>query len=104
MERIQNLHDVSAFYFFVFAFAYIAMVLGIRNGYLADFLLSIMRILDMPFAFIALIYGGSTLALQMNVRKEGDHKSSGLLLIIFTVCLLLFGIVAFINFGFPVAI
>lgn len=102
MEKIKNLHDVSSFYFFVLAFFYIGMTLALRNGYLADLFLGLMRILDLPFAFIALLYGGTTLALQLNFNQEGQVKSSGWVLIISIVCLLLFTSVAIINFAFPV--
>jgi len=75
------------------------MVLAFRNGYLADFFLSIMRILDIPFAFIALMYGGTTLALQLNMEKE--EGTSPWVIIIFAGGLLLFAGVVFVNFAFP---
>ena len=101
MEKIKNIHDASSFWFFVLAFLYMAMVLALRNGYLVDFLLSFMRILDLPFAFIALLYGGTTLVLQLNFDKAEDIENSGWTLVIFIICLLLLGFVAVMNFGFP---
>ena len=99
MGKIKNLHDVSALYFFFFAFLYIFMVLAFRNGLWADFFLSLMQILDMPFAFVSLMYGGTTLALQLDLERE--EGVSPWVLVIFAGCLLLFSVVAFANFAFP---
>ena len=101
MEKTKNLHDASSFWFFVLAFFYVAMVLAIRNGYLVDFFLSLMRILDLPFAFIALLYATTTLLLQLEFNKDGEVKNTGWFLIICIGCMILFGIVAVMNFGFP---
>jgi len=103
MYKLKNLQDASSFWFFVLAFFYVAMVLALRNGYLADFFLSLMRILDLPFAFIALLYGGTTLTLQLNFDQTDEMRSFGWMLSIFILCLLLFGAVIIMNFGFPVA-
>jgi len=99
MGKIKNLHDVSAIYFFILALAYVFMVLAFRNDYLADFFLSIMRILDIPFAFVALMYGGTTLALQLNLERE--EGTSPWVIIIFAGALALFAGVVFVNFAFP---
>jgi len=99
MGKIKNLHDVSAIYFFILALAYVFMVLAFRNDYMASFFLDIMRILDIPFAFVSLIYGGSTLALQLNMDRE--EGISPWVIIIFAGCLLLFAGVVFLNFAFP---
>lgn len=101
MDKIKNLHSVSAFYFFVLAMAYMIMVLAFRNGFLAEFFFAIMRILDIPFAFVSLLYGGTTLVIQINSNRREEEGSSPWVLVIFLVCLLLFGGVVFINFGFP---
>jgi len=101
MDKIKNLHGVSSFYFFVLALAYAVMVLALRNGFLADFFLAIMRILDIPFAFVSLLYAGTTLMLQINSGKDEESGMSPWVLVIFIVCLLLFGVVVFVNFAFP---
>jgi len=102
MDKIKNLHSVSSVYFFIFALAYAAMALAFRNDFLAEFFLDIMRISDIPFAFVSLLYGFSTLAMQMNVGKEDESNGiSPWFLIIITICLLMFGSVVFINFAFP---
>lgn len=97
--KIKNLHDISAIYFFLLAFFYVAMILAFRNDFMGEFVLSLMRILDIPFAFIALMYGGSTLALQLNMDRE--EGTSPWVIVIFAGCLLLFAGVVFMNFAFP---
>lgn len=102
MDKIKNLHSVSSVYFFIFALAYAGMAIAFRNDFLAEFFLDIMRISDIPFAFVSLLYGFSTLALQMNVGKaDEDRGLSPWFLVIITFCLLLFGGVIFVNFAFP---
>ena len=101
MDKIKSLHSVSSFYFFLFALAYAGMALAFRNGFLAEFFLDIMRILDVPFAFVGLLYGFSTLALQISTSREEDAGVSPWILVILVVCLLLFGGVVFVNFAFP---
>ena len=101
MDKIKSLHDVSSFYFFVLALAYVVMVLAFRNDFMADFFLAIMRILDIPFAFVSLLYGFSTLALQINTGRDPEAGISPWILVILVVCLMLFGGVVFVNFGFP---
>lgn len=104
IEDIKTVHELSAFWFFVFAFFYAAMVLALRNDYLASTFLSLMRTLDIPFAFISLLYGGSTLLLQVNSPQEEEIRHPLLTWVIMAVCLLLFSIVAFVNWLLPATI
>ena len=99
MSTTKNLHDVSANLFFVFAFLFIGAALAFRNQFHADAMIFLMRLLDIPFAFIGLLYGGSGLYLQVNEGKEDEGSVWGI--IIFALCLLLFGAVVFVNFAFP---
>ncbi len=104
MEKLKNLQDVSSFYFFVLAFLYIVMVLSIRNGFMTDVNLSMMRILDMPFALVGLLYGGSTLALQLSFDDMGEAKESAWTRGIFIGVFVLFGLVLLMNVAFPAQI
>ncbi|MBU0577832.1 hypothetical protein KJ742_05205 [Patescibacteria group bacterium] len=97
MSNIKNLHDVSAIYFFILAFIYVFAALAFRNGFMVDIATLAMRILDMPFALVALMYGGSTLYMQIS----DDETTSPWAMVIFAVCLILFGLVVFLNFAFP---
>jgi hypothetical protein len=101
MDKIKSLHSVSSVYFFILALTYVVMALAFRNGFMADFFLAIMRILDIPFAFVSLLYGGSTLALQVNLGRDAETGSSPWVLIVFVFCLILFAGVVFVNFAFP---
>ena len=98
MQTVKNLHDVSALYFFVLGFVYVLLALVFRNGFFVDGALLWMRILDIPFALISLLYGGSTLYLQLNEEEETVSPWS---VIIVAACILLFGLVVFVNFAFP---
>lgn len=100
MEKIKNLHDISSFFFFVMAFGYVTMILALRNAYFSDFFLALMRILDLPFAFVALLYGASTLAMQLKTDQEGNIQNSAWLISIGIGALVLFAVVAVMNFGF----
>ncbi|MBU0705978.1 hypothetical protein KJ657_01735 [Patescibacteria group bacterium] len=101
MDKIKSLHSVSSVYFFILAFAYIVMVLAFRNGFMADFFFALMRILDIPFAFVSLMYGFTTLALQINIGRDEESSLSPWILVVLTICLILFGAVVFVNFAFP---
>jgi hypothetical protein len=99
MSNAKNLHDISAIYFFIFAFIYVFAVLAFRNGVMVDIATTAMRIFDIPFAMVALMYGGSTLYMQ--VSEEDEEETSPWAMVIFAACLLLFGFVVFLNFAFP---
>jgi len=99
MNTTKNLHDVSANLFFLLAFVFVAAALAFRNDFNASAAIFLMRVLDIPFAFVALLYGGSGLYLQINEGKEDAESAWSV--VIFAVCLLLFGAVVFVNFAFP---
>jgi len=99
MKTAKNIHNVSASFFFLLAFFYVFAALAFRNDYYASMMIFLMRLLDIPFAFIALLYGGSGLYLQINEGK--DEVASAWSIIIFAFCLILFGAVVFVNFAFP---
>ncbi len=98
MNSLKNLHDVSAIYFFVLAFVYAIAALAFRNNLIVDPATLTMRILDIPFAFVALLYGGSALYLELN---EGEDTPTAWSIVVVAGCILLFGLVVFVNFAFP---
>jgi len=100
MGNAKNIHDVSAVYFFIIALIYVFAVLAFRNGVMVDLASVAMRVLDIPFALVALMYGGSTLYMQVSEEEE-EEETSPWAMVIFAVCLLLFGFVVFLNFAFP---
>lgn len=101
MNQTQTLHNVSAFYFFVLAFIYAAAAMFFRNDLSVEVMTVVLRILDVPFAFVALLYGGSTLSLQLTEGKEEEDSTSPWVMVIYAVAILLFGLVVFVNFAFP---
>ncbi len=100
METTKTLHNVSANYFFLLAFIYVAAALSLRNGLYPSSMIFLMRILDIPFMLIALTYGGSGLYLQINEGQQQDEGSAWGI-VIFAICLFLFGAVTFLSFAFP---
>lgn len=99
MQTIRNLHDVGAFLFFVFGFYFILLVLLFRNDWYSSQALLLMRLSDIPFASVALIYGGTGLYLQL--EPKDDEMTSPWGVIILAGCLILFASVLFLNFAFP---
>ena len=97
MENIKTFHNVSAMYFFLLAFIYVIAVLCFRNGFMPDLASVAMRILDVPFAMVALMYGGTSLYIQI----AGEEETSPWAIVIFAICILLFGVVLFMNYAFP---
>jgi hypothetical protein len=59
----------------------------------------VIRVMDIPFALVALLYAGTSLYIQISHGHE--ERESPLLMVIFAVSLLLFGLVVFVNFAFP---
>ncbi|MFH1012258.1 MAG: hypothetical protein V1760_00735 [Candidatus Peregrinibacteria bacterium] len=98
MDTSKNIHEVSAIFFFILAFSYVIAALAFRNDLMVPWATLFMRILDIPFALVALLYGGSTLYLQLN---EGEENATPWSIIIIATCILLFGLVVFVNFAFP---
>ena len=99
MNNIKNFHDVSAVFFFSFAFVYIFSALAFRNNFNAPSMIFLMRLLDIPFALVALSYGGSSLTLQVNEGREDTGSVWNV--IIFATCIILFAGVVFVNLAFP---
>lgn len=99
MNTTKNIHDVSANFFFLLAFTYVFAALAFRNDYMATMMVFVMRLLDIPFAFVSLLYGGTGLYLQIN--EEQEETGSVWNILIFAGAIILFGFVVFINFAFP---
>ncbi|MBI5412676.1 hypothetical protein HZA43_05975 [Candidatus Peregrinibacteria bacterium] len=99
MLKIRDLCDVSALLFFILGFYYIGLILMFRNDFYASQTLFLMRMSDIPFAFAALLYGGSHFFFQL--KKYDEEISSPWEVVIIATGLLLFGVVVFVNFAFP---
>ncbi len=99
MTTTKDIHSVSANIFFIFTFVYIFAALALRNNFNAGLMIFLMRLLDIPFALVSLLYGGSSLYLQVNNGEEKSDSVWGILII--ALCVILFAGVVFINFAFP---
>ncbi|MBN2086879.1 hypothetical protein JW758_00885 [Candidatus Peregrinibacteria bacterium] len=99
MNNAKNLHDVSAVYFFILAFIYVFAALSLRNSFVVDYAALAMRVLDIPFAMVSLMYGASSLYMQINSNEE--EGTNPWIMVIFAISILLFGFVVFLNFAFP---
>ena len=99
MNTTKDIHSVSANLFFLLAFAYVFAALALRSSFHATTMIFLMRLLDIPFALISLLYGGSGLYLQVNNGKENSDSIWGILII--ALCVILFAGVVFVNFAFP---
>lgn len=99
MNQLKAVHDVSGFYFFLIAFLYVFSAIALKNQFYGQFALLFMRIFDVPAVGIALLYGGTSLAMQ--VKPIQDEEASPWSVIIFVTCMILFGLTVFINFAFP---
>lgn len=98
-ETTQKIHSVSAFFFFLLAFGYVFAALAFRNDFMVSFMIFLMRVLDIPFAFVALLYSATGLKLQIDSGK--DESDSPWSLVVYSVCILLFSLVVFVNLAFP---
>lgn len=83
MDTLKTLHKIGAFFFFVLGFLYVAMALMLRNAFMPETMFNLIRLLDLPLAFVALLYGGSTLALHINQNRE---TLSPWTMVIATIC------------------
>ncbi len=98
METTKKLHEVSAIYFFILGFIYIVAALAFRNELGGAWPIFFMKIFDIPFALISLLYGGTALYLELNENQETASPWS---VVVIAACILLFGLVVFVNFAFP---
>jgi len=98
-ELIEQVHNTSVFFFFLIAFIYVLAVLLFRNDVYAGLSLIIMRVLDVPFAAIALTYGATSLILQ--IEEDKKDETSPWVMVIVAVSLIMFIAVATLNFAFP---
>ena len=55
METTKKIHEVSASLFFLLAFGYMFAALAFRNDYWPSLMIFAMRLLDIPFAALALL-------------------------------------------------
>jgi uncharacterized membrane protein len=96
MKTAENIKKVALIFFIVLGLADIISGLMMANGYLMPTSLIVNRILDIPFAMSALLYGLSSVYENMGEKK---HKTVNIVFIILSV--LVFGVLIYINLFIP---
>jgi hypothetical protein len=96
MKTAENIKKVALIFFLVLGLAHILSGLMFSNGYLTSVTLIVNRVLDIPFAMAALIYGLS--AIYSGFGEKGN-KPVNVIFIIFSV--LVFLLLIYINFLIP---
>lgn len=96
MKTAENIKKVALAFFIVIGLAHILSGLMFSNNYFTPATLIVNRVLDIPFAMAALIYGLTTIYCGLG---EKSHKALTTILFIFSVFVFLFLI--YINFLIP---
>jgi hypothetical protein len=96
MKTAENIKKVALLFFIVLGATHILSGLMFSNGYFTPTSLIVNRVLDIPFAMSALIYGLS--AIYCGFGEKGN-KVVNIILIIFSVFVFL--LLIYINFLIP---
>lgn len=96
MKTANNLKKVALVVFIVVGLVHILSGLMVSNNYYPETSLIINRVLDIPFAMTALVYGFISIYLKVD---ESKRKSTSIALI--AVSILIFMGLAYINFLVP---
>jgi hypothetical protein len=96
MKTAENIKKVALIFFIVLGLTHILSGLMLSNSYLMPTSLVVNRILDIPFAMSALIYGLSATYEEIN---EKHHKTANIIFI--AISILVFCVLIYINFFVP---
>jgi hypothetical protein len=96
MKTAENIKKVALVFFLVLGIIHIISGLMMTNGYFMPTTLIINRIMDIPFAMSALLYGISVIYTNMSEKK---HKMANIAFILISV--LVFGLLIYINLFIP---
>jgi hypothetical protein len=96
MKTAENLKKVALIFFIVLGLAHIISGLMFNNNYFIPTSMVVNRVLDIPFAMTALIYGLASFYTSLSEKK---HKFTGIAMSI--ISLLIFLILIYINFLLP---
>ena len=96
MKTAENIKKVALLFFFVLGLGHIITGLMFSNNYFTPASLIINRILDIPFAMSALIYGLSSIYTELSEKK---HKVINIVFIVLS--LLIFALLLYINLLVP---
>jgi hypothetical protein len=96
MKTAENIKKVALAFFMMLGLAHILSGLMFSNGYFTAPALVVNRVLDIPFAMSALIYGLTSIYTGLG---DKNHKAMNVILIAFSVLVLL--VLIYINFLIP---
>jgi D-alanyl-lipoteichoic acid acyltransferase DltB (MBOAT superfamily) len=96
MKTAENIKKVALVFFIGLGLAHILSGLMLSNNYLTPITIIINRVLDIPFAMSAVIYGLATIYCDIDEKKR---KNLNIIMITFSI--LIFLILIYINFLIP---
>lgn len=96
MKTAENIKKVALVLFLILGTAHILSGLMFANGYLLPTSMVLNRVLDIPFAMMALIYGCMVVYTGIDEKKRNIAK-----MVMIGVCLLIFIILIYINLFIP---
>ena len=94
---MKNLQEVAGYFFFSIGSIYFLLALFVYYQMYYPHSQIIFNVLDIPFAFVALLYGASSLSVSL---EENDIHSKGAEIGIFLVAFLAFVAVLGVNILF----
>lgn len=98
MNTLKNIQKVSLIFFVVLGLAHIVSGLMAENNYSEAIATIINKTLDIPFAFVALIYGA--VSLKLSIARE-DTKNTILNVVLLLGIIGIIGTLIYINFFIP---
>jgi uncharacterized membrane protein len=96
MKTAENIKKVALIFFVVLGLTHILSGLMLSDSYALPTSLVVNRILDIPFAMSALLYG---LAATYEEINEKHHKTANIIFIVISI--LVFCVLIYINFFIP---
>jgi D-alanyl-lipoteichoic acid acyltransferase DltB (MBOAT superfamily) len=96
MKTADNIKKVALIFFLVLGLGHIISGLMFSNNFFLPASLITNRVLDIPFAMAALIYGLSSIYTEM-----GEKKHTAINIIFILISLLVFGLLLYINLLVP---
>jgi len=96
MNQLKNIQFVASLFFYFLGFTIFGLVFLIHNHLYGELPLIILKTLDLPFAFTALLYGMCSLKISLGDDIKSDMIDAILIFVgVFTFILLIY-----LNFAF----
>lgn len=72
MHQLKNIQNISGLFFYLLGLIIFGLILMIHNGFYAELPVIILKSLDLPFMFVALLYGLSGFRLSLGDELKSD--------------------------------